>query len=98
MYTSGGLYWALSTLNPGNSPLLSAVTLRLSVTLSLHGPGVVSGERVGDDLSRIGQEVVRIQGAYTGRVNMAVRQDIAFGAVLSSQPVWRGLIREDTVV
>ncbi|KAF9651761.1 hypothetical protein BDM02DRAFT_545651 [Thelephora ganbajun] len=64
IYTSGNLYWitrALSSLKPENSPLLSAVTLRLSVTLSLNAPGVVLGQEISYNLSRIGREMVRIR-------------------------------------
>jgi len=56
------------------------------------------GEGVSDDLSRIGHEMVRIQSAYTRWVNVVVRQDNAFGAVLSSQPIWHGLIGEDVLI
>lgn len=86
---------ALSTLNPDNSPLLSDVTLRLSITLSLNGPGVVLGEGVRSDLSRIGYEMSRIQQAYTRKVNIVVRHDLAFRAVLDSQPIWHDLIGGD---
>lgn len=99
IYTSGRLNWitrALSTLNPSNSPLLSAITLRLSVTLSLNGPGVILGEGIRNDLSRIGEEMVRIQNAYTLRkVNVVLRNDLAFREVLDAQSIWRGFIRED---
>lgn len=71
------------------------MTLRLSITLSLHGPGVILDEGISSDLSRIGQEMDRIQRVYKGKVNVVVRGDFAFGAVLNSQPIWRGFIGED---
>ena len=85
-------------MNSDNSPLLPAVTLRLSVTLSLEGPGAVLGEGVSGDLYKICQEMVRIQSAYAGRVNMVVRQDIAFGTVLTSQPTRGSLVGEDVLI
>jgi len=98
VYTDGNLHWitrALSTLSPRNTPLLSAITLRLSVTLSINGPGVVLGQDISCDLSRIGREMARIKDKYTRKVNMVVRHDLAFRAVLDSQPIWRDLIGED---
>lgn len=101
VYTSGSLYWisqALSTLNPGNTPLLSAITLRLSVTLSIHGPGVIFGKEIKHDLSGIGREIARIEDEYTRKVNIVVRYDLAFRAVLDSQTIWRDLIGEDLLI
>jgi hypothetical protein len=98
IYTSGRLHWitlALSTLNPENSPLLSTITLRLSVTLSPNKPGDDLGQETGGDLSRIGQEMARIKNAYARRVNMVVRYDFAFRAILDSQPVWSDIIGND---
>ena len=86
---------AFSTLNPRNTPSLSAVTLQLSVTLSLNAPCVVLGRGISHDLSRIGREMTRIQAEYTRKVDTVVRHDLAFGAVLDSQPIWRDLIGED---
>ena len=85
-------------MNPRNSPLLSVVTLRLSVTLSLNAPGVILGQDISYDLSRIGRELVRVKNAYTSKVNMVVRHDLAFRAVLDSQPTWHDLIGEDPLM
>lgn len=71
---------------------MSAVTLRLSVTLSLNAPGVILGEEIGYDLSRIGCEMSRIKNSYTRKVKMVVRDDLAFRAVLDSQPIWHDFI------
>ena len=98
MYTSGSLYWisrALSTLNTGNTPFLSAITLRLSVTLSIHGPGVIFGKEIKHDLSSIGREIARIRDEYTRKVSVVVRHDLAFSTVLDSQPIWHDFIEED---
>lgn len=101
IYTSGRLHWitrALSTLNPGKCPLLSAVTLRLSVTLSLNGPGYILGKGISDDLSSIGREMMRIRNAYTSKVTIVARYDLAFKAVLDSQSIWHDLIGEDLLM
>jgi hypothetical protein len=98
VYTDGSLNWiarALSTLNPENSPLLSAITLRLSVTLSIHGPGVIFDQEIKYDLYRIGREISRVKDEYTREVYAVVRHDLAFRAILDSQPIWRDLIEED---
>lgn len=98
IYTSGSLHWitrALSTLKPENSPLLSAVTLRLSVTLSLNGPGCILGQEISDDLSRIGREMARVKKVYPRKLDIVVRCDLAFRAVLDSQPIWDDFIGED---
>ena len=98
VFTSGRLQWitqALSTLNPGKCPLLSAVTLRLSVTLSLNGPVYILGQEISHDLSSIGHEIVRIKNAYTRKMNINPRCDLAFRTILSSQPIWHDLIREE---
>lgn len=98
IYTSGSLHWitrALSTLKPGNSPLLSAITLRLSVTLSLNGPGYILGQEISDDLSRVGREMARIKKAYPRKLNIVVRCDLAFREVLDSQSIWHDFIGED---
>lgn len=81
-------------MNAGNTPLLSVITLRLSVTLSIHGPGVIFGREVKYDLSGIGREIVRIRDEYPRKVSTVVRHDLAFSAVLDSQPIWRDLIED----
>ena len=52
-------------LNPGNSSLLFAITLRLSVALSLTAPRAVLDE-VGDELPRIDREVIRMKMCTQG--------------------------------
>jgi len=52
-------------------------------------------EGVGDELSRVGREVLRIKNAYARKVVVTVRHDLAFRAVLDLQPIWRDLIEED---
>lgn len=64
VYTSGRLDWitrTLSMLNPNNSPLLSVITPRLSVTISLNGPGSVLDQDDSGDLSRISSEMAQIK-------------------------------------
>ena len=53
------------------------------------------GQGISCDLSRIGREMARIKDMYTRKVNVVVRNDLAFRAVLDSQPMWRDLIEED---
>lgn len=86
-YTSGRLQWivrALSTLDPGQCPNISGITLRLSVALSLDGPGSILGQEIRDDLANIGYEMVRIKKAYARKVNIVTRCDSAFKVATDS--------------
>ena len=53
------------------------------------------GEGISDDLSRIGREMTRIKNAYTRNVSIVPRHDLAFRAVIDSQPIWRNFIGDD---
>ena len=78
--------------------MLSAITLRLSVTLSIQGLGVIFGQEIKHDLTGIGREIVRIKDEYARKVNVVVRHDLAFRAVLGSQPIWRDITGKDLLM
>ena len=79
---------ALSTLRPATSTNLSAIRLKFTRSIFLvEDSAATLISYMGDDLRRIADEIIRIEGEFKGAVKLTVFRDPVFGVAFDTLDV-----------